>query len=332
MKRPLAIVLTVAIFATVAMCFLRPMHSSASFIVEDEPGKVYTFTEPQQLELGGRDAERVEIEYVRTDAHLDSAVVLSFKSADDGCYTLGSSVYKDGIEDERGAMFLTERYERGEWRACENVETAVSEISLMPEIYVRRAFSSSETRTEFVALNTDEPGRYRVTFYFREYIPASTKNMRRGGSSGENLYEAAFEYEVPTRSRFSSEPRVASLSMRDYSDDPDWAERFNTTVAQINLLITNSHIGYGYLQKDECGLVRLGDSGEYVPDNAVRITYGEIINYIADPKPEYYVRPAQMNIWGWEYGAEYRLTMTLTENPDGSGKQYTLTLHLRFDE
>lgn len=334
MKRPLALVLTIAIFAAVAVCFLRPIHGSVPFIVEDEPDKVYTFAKPEPLELIGRDADLIQAEYVSTSVSMDdAAVILSIKSVDDACYTLGASVYENGIEVDHKPPFITERYENGEWRAYADGWWFVSYVGGVLG-NVRPAFSSSEALSESFKLSIDEPGRYRITFYFRDYIPASEKYLHRGGSSGDGLYEASFEYEVPARKLLSTSPRVANFSMRDYSDVSEWAERFGTNVAQINMLITNSHIGYGYFQRDKSRIEMLTDSGEYIPADEVQITYGEVINCTDRPEPfdEYCVRPVCTNIWGWEYGAEYRLSMTFTENEDGSGEQYTLTLNLRFDE
>ena len=58
MKRPVAVVLAIAIVGAVAFCFLRPVPGEVPFIVEGRSDTVYTFTEPQPFEARRRSASR----------------------------------------------------------------------------------------------------------------------------------------------------------------------------------------------------------------------------------------------------------------------------------
>ncbi len=339
MKRSVAVILAIAIVGAVAFCFLRPVPGEVQFIIEDKSDKVYTFTEPQPFKLSGKDAERIEAVYKRTTSFLnDPRLALALRSADGGYYTFGSSRFVNGEEHrdkELKGDFFTERYENGGWTACENGWWQSDTIGIWPP--VKNAFSSTEELYSSFPLNTDEPGRYRITFYFRDYIPASSKAPRNGGSSGDGLYEASFEYDVPGRSLSSTEPKVGNFWMRDLTNDtPPYPGKQN--IAQMTLLITNWRIGFGYLQEDGSGIMRRTESGEYVPDDTFIVGYAPQENNYLDPSDkerdhlDYYVRPLTMNLLNWEYGAEYRLTLVFTENEDGTGEKCSVTLNFRFDE
>ncbi len=342
MKRPVAVILAIAILGAVAFCFLRPLPGDVLLIVEDKKDKVYTFTESQPFELSGKDAERIDVIYSRiTSLGENVAIAMELRSADSRCYTFGSSVYINGeknydmeLNDLERRYLYTEKYENGSWKACENGGYGMT----YPNPYVRYvqwAFSSDDKILFHFPLNTDEPGRYRITFYFRDYIPVSSEDMRVGGSSGDGLYEASFEYDVPGRSLFSSEPRVGAFWMQDWTNDDSHYPDFEGNIAQTTLLITNWRMGHGYLQSEGSGLMRRTDSGEYVSDDTAVVGYALLENnYVNFPDRvyEHHVRPVTLNLMHWEYGAEYRLTLVFTENEDGTGEQRVLQLRLKFAE
>ncbi len=339
MKRPVAVILAIAIAGAVAFCFLRPVPGKVQFIIEDKSDTVYTFTEPQPFKLYGKDAERIEAVYERTDSFSKYPLLgLALRSADGRYYTLGSSVYVNSEEHRDPEIehdFFTERYENGGWTACDNMEWSASGPGFfLPLGYVENAFSSTEERYFAFPLNTDKPGRYRITFYFRDYIPASSKAPRNGGSSGDSLYEASFEYDVPGHSLFSREPKVADFSMLDWTGDLRYGV-VDGTYAHMSMALTNWRIGFGYLQEEGSGIMRRSESGEYVPDDTFIVGYAPRENNYLDPSDEegdFYVRALTMNLLNWEYGAEYRLTLVFTENEDGTGEECSVTLDLRFDE
>ncbi len=333
MKRPVAVILAIAIVGAVAFCFLRPLPGDVPFIVEGRSDTVYTFTEPQPFELSGKDAERIEAVYTETFSRgAYTSMGITFRSTDDRCYTFGSTLYThgEGTGDPEHNSYFTEKYENGKWCACENGSMPMWGGYLIGRAnYVTWAFSSTEEMLPYnIPLNIDEPGRYRITFCFRDYIPSSSEDMRSAGSSGEGLYEASFEYDVPGRSLFSAKPRVGSFTMQDTSAHYD-------TCAELDMVLTNWRIGFGYLQEDGSGIMRRTDSGEYVPDDTVVIAYGFSENNFllsSEEKRDYYVRPLAVSLLYWEYGAEYRLTLVFTENEDGTGEKCSVTLNLRFDE
>lgn len=314
---------------------LVALVSVTLFLVTDVSiEKTYSFSNqlcamhPGILTLCGKDAALFEAEI--------------FKPRDSANIQLrtGMRIYsvKSGFSYsfERDHSFSTEimakRLSDGAWK--DYCEVTLGNVDVSQDMFAHRHIISHRTDTLcedlYLTLPLWEPGRYRIDMRLYEYDKANrcTTDVAR------DIY---FEYVVPEISNDLLEPLQI-----------DFYESF---------LPNGESSGYAYL-----GLaLRANAKAQYVQPSSIkfekRVLWGYVpvymeldsaaqegLDYILARYMErtgdqsyrygevYCISLDTLMIKGWQEGHKYRLSATFTENPDGSGEQYTLTLQLRFDE
>lgn len=164
MKRPLAIALTIAIFAAIAVCFLRPAPS--------ELGRPKPIFEPNTpLELSG-DTEYFECAEVLEVNRIDDDIELLLVPSESYVLHIGAGVDEYGSRSiERGYV---ERFTDGEWMYLRELRgpTMEAAIWLPPRRYSLSWNDEKGTAGHRCTLHSchelDAPGEYRYTLYFRQ--------------------------------------------------------------------------------------------------------------------------------------------------------------------
>ncbi len=332
MKRPLAIALTIVIFAAVAVCFLRPAPI--------EEG-VYTCFKPARVKLTGENAKGFELTYSGASSAADGllpATLFTVASRDGGYYTLSYIKWLPRAHDYNGVFGKVEKMGADGWQPYFNLELQLGWYAMFSPNDVERCLVTPDDALSFACtLPLWEAGRYRATIVLREYDIEQK-------CSGDGVYELNFEYNIPERSGGAMDVAYAVLETDERICDGE-------TVGLLKLcLLANGNARY--VQPDSIRFERDGiTDGLSVSTvngtaDILMESYVSQYNSISAHPSAFYADGVEVDeesrlsvvtlpamvLRGWERGEEYRLSMTFTENPDGSGEQYTLTLRLRFDE
>lgn len=323
MKRPIAIVLTIAIFAAIAVCFLRPGDLNPDFGYADI--HFSSDDDSRKLSLSG-DSDRVEARFIGVGDDGGRTLSVCFWAKDETkTYAFTSSEYANGALIEKTDIpdILVERSGNGCWERCDDVRyTPV--MSLPMTASNRRNVVDAPTILNFF-FPIDIAGKYRVTFFFRECAEphCTASNLSTAGE----LLSVWFELSVPVKTAFEYDV---------YSPYIKYVEETGAGIVEL-LIRSNREQPLPYLDKRSIALFRETQQGQ---DYAGSYLDGGVqVLYLSDEALFW------REVCGWEasfgyYGTialpdasrsdEYVLKMTFTEHPDGSGEQYTLTLRLRF--
>lgn len=350
----------ILIIAAVSACFLRPLARPRN-------ETLYTISEPVKIELYGKDADRFEVYILgfgTFDRGLDPNFRIAVRSLDGNYYSLGRTRWVEGwsanhsafkgphYEGDNDTSFgYVERLGEGGWEKCVSMyDTRAYNLGFTGVIYNFIWPTEQKTPEEYnseMNLPYRAPGRYRVTMFARDYVPKmDDPYISYEGSSGDRMYEFQFEYEVPERSeepievmRLHLETGVnemtgevtallnASLrangNIRYIQPDTMAFERRDPLTGRYSEVVSDSKYGAFWFQNTRTYINaerRLRESAE---SGSLNYDIEEVLSII----PMYNVC-----LFGWNTRDEYRLSVDFTENVDGSGERYTLTLRLEFDK
>lgn len=170
MKRSLALVLTVVIFAAIAVCFLRPAPPDFGYAASYD-GR------PVPLELEG-DAEYFECaELIDVDCVVNESIYVRLRPTENTCLIPSTPA---GAQKS----CRTDRLVDGEWRFVAESDEGGS-IRTTP-IERTNTWSRDRDTLSFSARIFDTPGEYRFTLSFREV-----------GDESRELHSVSFQYTVP---------------------------------------------------------------------------------------------------------------------------------------
>lgn len=157
-----------------------------------------------------------------------------------------------------------------------------------------------------------DSGVYRVTYRFREHL--------KGGNTGEKLYEISHTVILPKIEDTPFEVQRVDITERallnTYEVKP--VVMINEGSLYIDRMYAKLEKRSGNQWEEEKGAVSVYDG-----DEKWRYRGGE---------RKYLTVSDRFSVNVDDPSADYRLTLHFTENEDGSGEQYAITLNLRFDE
>ena len=253
--------------------------------------------------------------YVFFDVASDTTIALTSRCYQSGCVLANTKI----ADHEFG--YIEKKTDAGSWDYYGEVTYATAD-GLIPET-VPFIVLEKGTASVAVGLPWYDSGEYRITYFFREY----TDDGDGGYRTGQELYSVSHEYYVPEISE--KECDLLAVSISDSSNSKG-----------VRLAIRSNNGAAPYMSCRDVLIERL--SGESWLSDSVSADvpstqtdykkYDYMFRLMQVKNQERYMISPKIHCIGVESGHLYRLTVRFTENEDGSGEQYTLTLNLRFDE
>lgn len=304
MKRSVALVLTVIIFAAIAVCFLRPtsdLNPDFGYSFQANPGFGYADKfdgQYQKIELEGNSEYFEETALLYVDP-ADPYIAVRMRPKKPYFLTLGTP---EAIESEEYSPYrfsykdfgFIERRVGDEWLYCG--ETAPSD-----RIFDRGHSDNANNALAWngnsrygfcypiVAPIFDTPGEYRFTLNFREVVRDEVGNLTSDVGDERSV---SFCYTVP---------EVTEMTFDVVSANIIWSEETPDRRALRLTLRLNHGTPAPYM--------RFGGYSPPMHEENGLATYSMSVD--SDK-------------------SEYTADIHFAENSDGSGKQYDLTLNLRF--
>lgn len=178
-----------------------------------------------------------------------------------------------------------------------------------------------------------EPGTYRVTYYFRNVM---NEHFPVKGNLGDEEYELSHTVVVP---EITDRPfDLLSLDSLGYCPDPPdpdnrrgWAfKTYSDTDKKVTLILTLRRNGEKTLFAESSKLEWLKD-GKWEEVPAVEGQESSVGTLRTHPEEDD-ERIVRVDADGYfpDTESDYRMTIRFTENEDGSGEEYVLTLNLKF--
>lgn len=314
-------------------------YRATPFRSEDDDGYTY-----YTMSFSG-DTDKVNADAASPDSDISPfAYTVPFYSVDGRLYCMGADEYKNGevvntadhgLNEEETRLYMNddaisvigvaERLEDGE---------PIERYGVFRSLYNTVGFSAVEVVDDkpqhyevTCNLFACTPGDYRVTYYFRELIDYDIDEDGRyvNFTTGDELYsvsaEQAFTMPEATGKKFD----IVNVI-------------FSTGSGCLKLILRSMDGTLPYFA-DDITVEKLGESGWEIDDGG-KTRYGSSVfaDYFSDfpypgpGTPATAVYPIKYGTGELPLAHEYRLTLTFTENEDGSGEQYTLVLRLSNDK
>ena len=317
MNRKLALVLTVVIFAAIAFCFLRPMDSY-DFVTYGEFGNIKSVYLEGDVEIPIKVSGETDLLTV-TALEYDGqgAAYISFRPADGRQFSMGSvdvnlrvHPWDDGTPFD---LATVERYEDGEWAHYGDIDDFAFGMIAMDYTTGPFVITPDESR---LPLNPPlvEPGRYRVTFNFREAFG----DRDSGFSCEDTVHHITMEYEL--REESNSRYDIVYLVVLE----PEWRG-----FTRLQFVLRANEGTAPFRRYDKVDIEKLvggtWEKQDLLANNAIPDYYQRWNLYLSDYKfAEYHAdltRPLDLN-------SDYRITMYFTEH-DGGDDYMPLRIRVR---
>lgn len=309
MNRKLALALTVVIFAAIAFCFLRPMDSY-DFVTYGEFGNIKSVYVEDDVEIPIKVSGETDLLTVtRLEHDGDGAAYIYFRPAEGCRFSMGSVAstlrvhpWKEGTPFD---LATVERYESGKWVHY----TDIDDFGFgMPAIdFITGPFVVTQAQQHLpINLPFYEPGKYRVTFNFREAFG----DRDSGLSCEDTVHHIAMEYEIPVAS--DSRYDLAYLVVLE----PEWRER-----TDIHFILRANDGKAPFRRFDKVDVEKL-ENGSWIKqkllyNNSVQNSY-QRLDYHGSHYRFAECHVAMTRIL--DPDSEYRITMYFTER--NGGKNY----------
>lgn len=306
MKRSTALVLTIIIFAAIAVCFLRPADPNPDF------GYV-----PNIVMIGGDgkspigecvgDTDVVRLTQIDYDV---GSFVIYYEASRTVVNTTAS--YTDGNQSNgKYRAYTIERLEDGEWKEI-GFGTSSTSFGTLPYVLCH----AGEGSLCFVPFpEFFEAGKYRFTYYFRELLDTRYGHQ----STGQELYTVSHTIDVP---KSSDKPfDLISTCWNRWDKDETYDGDYMT---QIALTLRHNTEKALYTCGAEMETLRDGRWEAYEPEKPISFRNG--IDIHEDGATE-----AILLFYDFAPPTDYRAVFHFTENEDGSGERYTLTLRFHIE-
>lgn len=318
MNRKLALVLTVVIFAAIAFCFLRPMDSY-DFVTYGEFGNIKSVYVEGDTDIPIKVSGETDLLTV-TALEYDGqgGARIYFRPAEGYRFSMGSVAstlrvhpWKEGTPFD---LATVERYENGEWTHYGDIDHFAF---AMPAIdYTTGPFVVSKETSLPISMPFLEPGKYRVTFNFRE-LSDEPKGLH---PPEEPLHHITMEYELCEAS--SSRYDLAYLVVLD----PEWVG-LDFTRIDFSIRASEGEAPFRRFDKVDVEVLRNGEWTEQniASKNAIPNYYERWDNYrLGSRFAEYNVDMTRR----LDPDSDYRITIYFAEH--NGGKDYMpLQIHIR---
>lgn len=312
MNRKLALVLTVVIFAAIAFCFLRPTDSY-DFVTYGEFGNIKSVYVEDDVEIPIKVSGETDLLTVtRLEHDGDVAAYIYFRPAEGCRFSMGSVAstlrvhpWKEGTPFD---LATVERYESGKWVHY----TDIDDFGFgMPAIdFITGPFVVTQAQQHLpINLPFYEPGKYRVTFNFRE-LSDEPKGLN---PPEEPLHHITMEYEMPAAS--DSRYDIAYLSIIE-------PELVSLDFTRIKFVIRANEGEAPFRRYDKAEVEKLVD-GEWVAQDIARTlaepnyyqrspyrTGDHFSGYVSDERFSGYHIDMDCRL---DPDSDYRITMYFTE-------------------
>ena len=235
-------------------------------------------------------------------------------------------VFENGTQTSPGVWsddaVTMERLEDGEWVDLKNIRPyELATVGGVPDYLV---LPSGESRL-LLPFPIHEPGTYRLTYKMRESISAKGSAY----TTGDTLYSISHTVTVPeaTDSKFD-------IVSADYIDQAGVYVAIRPNIDGATL----------YLDRALGTIEKKTDRGGYDDLTYMSTSDTKLSLLSLDDANRFYDTSSEPRKYGYddlfmfrqfltlEDAGEYRLTLFFTQNPDGSGEQYTLQLKLKYDK
>lgn len=309
MNRKTAFVLTVVIFAAIAFCFLRPMDVGG-FVTYGEFGNIKSVYIEGDVDIPIKVSGETDLLTVtRLGFDERGFQVVCLQAARDHKFTMGTrsaDFRTDAWDGESFEIATLERYSGGEWvHERDYSNFTFTYFAIHQDISPTCVTSLGGEFTMYFPYT--EPGRYRITFNFREYFG---DERIRYGKSGDEVHHTTIEYTVPK----------ASDSRYDIV-------RTQASNNGVRLTIRANEGSAPFRRYDKVDIEKLCDSEWIAQDIASK-----------DAIPNYYQRDSGSDTSCALYymyttdlldpNSNYRITMYFTER-DGGTDYMPLQIHIR---
>ncbi len=336
MKRPIAVALTFVIFAAVAVCFLRPVPAPNNPDFGNVP-RVCKPVDLQRVRDCEGDTDLLKIDAINWATSRQGVIKLNTTPAARLSMT-SAQLHGNKLVYDRGDG-LCEKLVNGEWVDvgellvdwARPVLRMYDDLSGRQGCYLDPSVEDSEIYRSIAATMPEyEPGAtYRLTYYFRE--------MLSWDRYSDQLYSVSHTVKIPAPSdkRFD----LITPGLEVYGDGSgigrivpvirvNWGE---APYVQQHLCTVEKRQGSSWVQ----ALNRFGEPAfvwRHEEDRIYKQMQARTLKQVStDLDGEYYQIAISVSISVDDADALYRVTIPFTENLDGSGERYTLTLNLRFD-
>ena len=211
--------------------------------------------------------------------------------------------FKVGVSDSPD--ILAERWNGESWSPLDDVQ-------YVPTLLNFKKTTKPQIIADYAILEfffpIDVPGRYKLTLFFREY---ETDSLSTVG----DMLDISFEVEIPEAdgSRYNL-----------YSVYTKYVEETGAGIVEL-LIKSGDEMTHLYLDIES--IDALGKDAEILYVRPEQKFFRDICEW-----NDQYCHYGVIGIPEVDRAETCPLTLHFTENPDGSGEQYTLTLNLRFDE
>lgn len=267
----------------------------------------------------------------------DDHLGISFIASRDVALT--PNIYKDGVyvpsEDGVGTMGTIEKYEKGKWVEYgplfdANAYFMIYGARMYPVITHENVEEDDSYSWTDVVFPIDEPGKYRLTYYFRESIDS---NWVSPYTTGDELYSISHTVTIPKATDKPFDIIALQLNAFHYHKDEQ-----GVWTANVDYVIRPNFGGTLYPDDARRTLEKLVD-GEWV-EAPVPAGKKYALYTCADDYEYRYLSSTWRKDDNIKEGfmfyfndpnGEYRIKLDYVENEDGSGERYTLTLRLKFD-
>lgn len=317
MNRKLALVLTVVIFAAIAFCFLRPMDSYG-FVTYGEFGNVKSVYVEGDVEIPIKVSGETDLLTV-TALEYDGqgSAYISLRPAEGRMFSMGAAdvnlrvhPWKEGTPFD---LATVERYEDGKWVHYTDIDSFAFGMVAIDFVSGPYVITRDESR---LPLNPPllEPGRYRVTFNFREAFG----DRDSGLSCEDTVHHITMEYEIPDAS--SSKYDIVYLVVLE----PEWR---GFTRLQFVLRANEGRAPFRRYDKVDIEKLVGGrwEKQDLLANNAIPNYYQRWDLYLSDYKfAEYHVDLTR----ALDLNSDYRITMYFTE-ANSSKNYFPLQIHVR---
>ena len=339
MKRPLAFALTIAVFAAIAVCFLRPADENVDFgNVPSIAG--YGCFEPITDCVG--DTDLLTIDAIDWSRSTDGSLLLNVTPQKTHLYmsswVMNIHGESHGSADERGVTGFAEKKVGGKWAYVGEVEVYdSSNVMQSSDSGGKKGFGCSiyadnkSFQEMFARLpEYDYGATYRLTYFFLE--------MGEDGRPYDEVHSVTHTVTLPKKTN----KRLDFVSL-------GWDGPRNASI------YPEIRVNYGevpYVLINECTLehkqgfrwgepMRNGESAFYISPylgDVLRLSQCENlenhyqVSGILGGRSYFSLYLSNLDGTDPENPpTNYRLTLVFCSNPDGSGERYTLTLYLNTE-
>ena len=329
-KKFLAWTAAILIVAAVSVCFLVPSDPNPDFgMVRD----VYTFPLPEMPITdceGDTDILNVTAMTYGNYPSMEMREIFEPQrdiALTDGMYLDGKCVTKGTLE----GIGILERYEDGEWVFRDDILDYNDKFLFLIFGAPPYPTLSKDRGRDWFEINfpTEEPGTYRLTYFFRESISSENGHY----TTGEELYSISHTFVVPEPTQKPFDIVGTSGFFWGYEEENYYRCTFSLAIRPNNggtLFHDRARNRLEVLENGRWTEAPIPEGFDFAVEGREETDkwrYDDLTDFTHE-RNVLQTESLHLNIT--DRDAEYRLKLEFVENGDGSGERYALTLHLKF--